>query len=165
MPAARRGEGALNEPVLELVMPRRLASPNLNLWKHWSHKLRETNHWLAALHLACIQVPRWQEWLVIDRIEMRKDDRGLFQPVEIRRQERRRATVIRQVKFAGHFIRDDDNLRFAVKPLNDALKRIGLLYDDSRDWLEQPMPLQEVSRDRLARTIVRIERLSEEASA
>lgn len=149
--------------VLELVMPRRLASPNLNLWKHWSAKLKETNAWLSAVHVACIQVPRWQQWL-LTYIEMQKDERGFFRPVEIRRQERRRVTVVRQVKYRGHFIRDDDNLRFATKPLNDALTRIGLLYDDSRDWLEQAMPMQEVSRDRQVRTVVRIERVSQEGT-
>lgn len=145
--------------VLELVVPRRLASPNLNLWKHWSKKLLESNGWLAALHIACIQVPGWRAWLVAD-VDMQPDARGLFRPVEIRRQERRRVTVVRQVKYRGHFIRDDDNLRFATKPLNDALKRIGLLYDDSREWLEQAMPTQEVSPDGQCRTIVRIERVS-----
>ena len=148
--------------VLELVMPRRLATPNLTLWKHWSEKRKHTEVWRAELQAAVMQVPRWQEWILVS-FEMRRDPKtAVYQPIEIRKAERRRVTVIRQVRFRHHFIRDDDNLRFATKPLNDALTRIGLLYDDSREWLEQAMPLQEVSPDKKPRTIVRLERIQED---
>jgi Holliday junction resolvase RusA-like endonuclease len=149
--------------VLELVIRRRLSSPNLNLWKHWSEKSRETKAWLAAINDACIQQRRWREWLLVS-FDMQRDALGIYTPVEIRRPERRRVSIIRQVKYASHFIRDDDNLRFATKPVNDALKRAGLLFDDSRDWLDQAMPVQEVSPDKTARTIVRIERVSQEGT-
>lgn len=147
---------------LVLDMARRLASPNLTLWKHWSEKHREAKRWLAAVNVACIQQLGWSAWLLVS-YETQKDERGIYRPVEIRRPERRRVSVIRRVKYASHFIRDDDNLRFATKPLNDALKRAGLLYDDSRDWLVQDMPVQEVSSDRQPRTIVRIERVDQGA--
>ena len=68
-----------------------------------------------------------------------------------------RLTVERQVPTRRHFIRDDDNLRFSVKPLCDALKRGGYIYDDSRKWLEHPTPTQSVSPDGQDWTIVTIE--------
>lgn len=142
-------------------MFRRLKAPNQTFWAHWMAKYREVQAWQGALAMAlATQAPGWHTtWNVITGVESRKDERGHFQHREIRRAERRRVTVIRQVRQRSHFIRDDDNLRFAVKPLNDALTRAGLLYDDSREWLEQGMPVQEVSPDRQVRTIVRIERV------
>jgi hypothetical protein len=61
------------------------------------------------------------------------------------------------VPSARNFIRDDDNLRFAVKPLLDALKRQGYIKNDSRKWLEHPTPTQSVSPDGKDWTIVTIE--------
>lgn len=149
--------------VLELIVPRRLGSPNILRWSHWSAHARETKLWEAEIQIACFQVRGWQEWLLTS-IEMQRDERGLYQPVETRRRERRRVTVIRQTRTRA-VITDDDNLRYATKPLNDALKRLGLVYDDSRDWMEQPTPVQEQAPDRKWRTIIRIERLSQEAAA
>jgi hypothetical protein len=68
-----------------------------------------------------------------------------------------RVEVERHVPSARNFIRDDDNLRFSVKPLLDALKRQGYIKNDSRKWLEQPTPTQHVSADGKDWTVVRIE--------
>jgi hypothetical protein len=70
---------------------------------------------------------------------------------------KQRVVVERQVASARNFIRDDDNLRFSVKPLLDALKRQGYIRNDSRKWLEHPTPTQSVSPDGKAWTLVTIE--------
>lgn len=62
-------------------------------------------------------------------------------------EEKRAVQVTRLVPSARNFIRDDDNLRFAVKPMFDALKRLKLIRDDSRTWLTHETPTQEVSTD------------------
>jgi len=66
-----------------------------------------------------------------------------------RRAPRQRYTVLvrREVPSVRNFCRDDDNLRFVTKPINDALKNLGFIYEDRREWLTQPMPLQAVSAD------------------
>lgn len=148
--------------VLELVLPIRLDSPNKLRWAHWSKLSKESKLFRAAI--AAIAGCRIREWSVVEGVEWRHDGKRL-RPYEQKRKERRRVTVIREVKQASHFLQDDDNLRFCVKPLNDALKRLGLIYDDSREWLEQPMPEQRVSADKHVRTIVRIERLQEASHA
>jgi hypothetical protein len=69
--------------------------------------------------------------------------------------QRRRVTFTRIVPSARNFIRDADNLMFSVKPALDSLKRLGLIYDDSMKWLEQPIPTQEVGKDWA--TVIQIE--------
>ena len=76
-----------------------------------------------------------------------------------------RVTVERHVPSARNFIRDDDNLRFAVKPLLDALKRDGYIKNDSRKWIEHDTPTQHVSADGKAWTIVRLEPVVKSGSA
>jgi hypothetical protein len=118
---------------------RRLRSPNTWQGHHWRVKDNETKSWQRLLlQAAPLSLPeailRWRalagtpaEW-----------DQG---------PERRLVLVTRCVPSRQNFIRDEDNLRFTTKPLNDALKRMGLIYQDSRRWLEQPMPEQRVSGD------------------
>lgn len=148
--------------VLEIVIPVKLESPNRLRHAHRSTRNRETKIWQAALSV--IGGYNVKAWSVVDGVEWRTDGRGHKQPFELRRKERRRVTVIRQVATRRQFIRDDENLHYTLKPVNDALKRLGLLYDDSRTWLEQPPVEQQVSPDGVARTIVRIERVSQEVA-
>lgn len=145
--------------VLEIVLPLKLESPNRLRGYHWRQRHRETKVFQAAVSV----IGRYdiKTWSVVTGVEWRIDARGLRQPFELRRKERRRVTIIRQVTTRRQFIRDDENLHFAVKPLNDALKRLGLLYDDSRTWLEQPPVEQQLSADGHPHTIVRIERIAE----
>jgi hypothetical protein len=58
-----------------------------------------------------------------------------------------RVVIRRLVPSARAFIKDADNLRFTTKPVNDALKRAGLIPGDSKKLLDQPEPRQAVSED------------------
>lgn len=120
---------------LVLRIPRRLDSPNTWHGAHWRVKHTISQAWEHEIWLAAAQ-------------------QGKRAP---KAPGRMRVTVTRYVKSARNLIRDDDNLAFAVKPLNDALKRLGYLRDDSRTWLEQPTPTQHVSDDGTDYTVIIIE--------
>lgn len=153
----------LTEAVLELVLPHKLESPNIVRGFHWRAWRRETRMWQMLVRTAAPSgtIEAWS--LILESIP-KLDKRGHYKFVEQRKKERRQVTVIREVASARRFIRDDDNLRFSTKPLNDALKRLGLVYDDNRHWMVQPDVEQRVSVDGKDRTIVRIQRLSQEAT-
>ena len=126
---------------------RRLDSPNE--WRlHWSRGHKLTKWWEHAFETA-IAIDRGHPSLAALRL-----DAGLAPGAPV---GRRRVTVTRQVPNKRNFIRDDDDLRYTTKPVNDALKRLGLIRDDAREWLDQAMPLQTVSPDGRDWTIVRIE--------
>lgn len=152
---------------LVLKMPRRLESPNSWQGRHWRVKHRLSQEWEKAiggamvdhiltkarragnhnpkpdfpLALLCMMGPRGAA----------KVTKNVLTP------RRYRVLVERAVPSTRNFIRDDDNLRFAVKPLLDALKRQGYIYNDSRKWLDHPTPTQRVSEDGKDYTIVTIE--------
>lgn len=123
---------------LDLTIPRELKSPNTWNGRHWRYKHRESQEWEQAV------------WVEIAQQRGAKTLRGVLTAMNAAKRRcegRRHVTVIRGVPSKRNFIRDDDNLRFSVKPLNDALKRLGLIHDDSRKWLVQEIPTQEVSTD------------------
>lgn len=130
---------------LEFRIAKKLDSPNV--WRaHWGIGHQLMKWWLSAFTTALA-------------VNAGFDSMGRFiaegQMPRVRC--RMRVTVIRQVPNRRNFLRDDDDLRYTTKPLNDALKHAGLIYDDSREWMEQAMPIQEVSPDGLDWTIVRVE--------
>jgi hypothetical protein len=126
---------------IELRIQRKLRSPNEYLGMHWREKARERKAWqghianalVTALGVAgarCVLGP--EAPLAGCRGECR---------------DRRRVEVIRFAPGRRNFIRDDDNLRFSVKPVLDALKHLALIRDDHRKWIDLPTPTQEVSHD------------------
>lgn len=138
----------LDDRALVFRVSRKLESPNA--WRYsWvlGHKL--TKWWEHALGEALLVAPR--------AIRTRVQQWQRQTPPR-----RCRVTVTRVVPAPSHFIRDGDNLRMTTKPVNDALKRLRLLFDDRLTWLDQDTPVQVVSPDGLAWTIVRIEPLDKE---
>lgn len=132
-------------------IPRELKSPNQWQGRHWRYKQAETKAWeMDVAVLMLVPEARKNLWAVLEALNTG--------PKEGRRvcEERRSVTVTRLVPSSRNFIRDDDNLRFSVKPLNDALKRLGLIKDDNRKWLEQPMPTQQVSPTKTWSTVITI---------
>jgi len=57
---------------------------------------------------------------------------------------RRRLHVVRRVPNSTYLIKDFDNRVFTLKPLEDALKKAGVLIDDSEKYLESVPPDQKV---------------------
>ena len=144
--------------VLELVLPMRLDTPNKRRGGHWSTRHKETKAWEHIVRaIANVNIQRWS---LIEDTAIRRDNCGKHRIVEQRRRERRRVTVVRQVSGVDGLIRDHENLHFAMKPVNDALKRIGLIYDDSMEWMDQPIPEQRVVPKAPEMTVIRIERIA-----
>ena len=122
---------------LEFRIPRRLESPNTWNGRHWRVKHRISQAW---------ELEVWRSFhAAFAKLPLPTGDRKM------------RVEVERHVPSARNFIRDDDNLRFAVKPLLDALKRQGYIKNDSRKWLEHPTPTQHLSEDGKDYTVIRIE--------
>lgn len=136
--------------MIDLTVERELKSPNRWQGRHWRYKHRESQDWQMAIAFEMLtQEAQRSVWALLYASNDMKPRRVCV--------ERRRVTVARLVPSRRNFIRDDDNLRFATKPLNDALKRLGLIHDDSRKWLEQVIPTQEVSTDGKYYTRITIE--------
>jgi hypothetical protein len=135
---------------LTLKIPRRLESPNTWNGRHWRVKHQLSQIWEGEI----LYGNHWGDG--VEGVVLTFDGDG-------NQTQRVRVTVERQVPSARNFIRDDDNLRFAVKPLLDALKRQGYIRNDSRKWLEHPTPTQSVSEDGKDWTIVTIEPVADVA--
>lgn len=131
---------------MEITVNRELKSPNKWQGRHWRYKHKETQEWEQAI------------WVEIAQQRGVKSILGALQAMGVGEtcEEKKLVVVTRLVPSARNFIKDDDNLRFATKPLNDALKRLKLIHDDSRKWLEQGIPTQEVSSDGQYYTRIRI---------
>jgi Holliday junction resolvase RusA-like endonuclease len=123
---------------LVLRVPRRLESPNASRGGHWRVRHRISMEWERDLGWARVTTKQAPENCLATG--------------------KMRVTVERHVPSGRNFIRDDDNLMFATKPVRDALKRLGYIKGDSRVWLEHPLPTQHVSEDGRDWTIVRIEK-------
>lgn len=107
---------------------------------HWREKSRERKAWQAHVVNALVLSCGYATARTLVHAEALPGAQGGCM-------DRRRVEVIRLAPARRNFIRDDDNLRFAVKPLLDALKHVGLIRDDHRKWIDLPLPTQDVSSD------------------
>lgn len=139
---------------LVLHVPRELKSPNCWQGRHWRFKHRESQDWEKQIWVVLAQRTGAKNYVEV---------LACMNAIQPRRvcQEKRRVIVTRFVPCKRNFIRDDDNLRFAVKPLLDALKRLGLIYNDSRRWIDLPVPTQDVSPDGRWRTVIEITKVND----
>lgn len=140
---------------MTLTVPRLLASPNTWNGRHWRVKHRISQDWEHAIGAAmCDAMLAKGQPSGLDILGAFVGPRKWLGAVADRKM---RVAVERQVPSGRNFIRDDDNLRFSVKPLLDALKRLGYIKNDSRNWLDLPTPTQSVSRDGKHYTVITIE--------
>jgi hypothetical protein len=135
---------------VSLHLPYNAKSPNETLvGRHWGAKAKLTKAWETAIKLA---IGDHIGATTVSGYDKPVEALG-FKPVAVRM----RVSITRLVPNRRNFIKDDDNLGYIVKPINDALKRLGFLKDDKRQWLEQPRPGQAIAGDGLHWTVIRIE--------
>jgi len=133
-------------------LPRDLRTLNDTLGSHWSHQQNVRSRWELELTGA------------IAAFKALRDLDGWPAPayrafLALRGQrERRRVGVVRYVPSSRNFIRDDDNLAACGKHLQDAMKRVRLIHDDSRTWLERVPTEQCLSPDGCFYTVVTLDR-------
>ncbi len=128
LPLAHRLEGAWVFAVgLKLETPNRFRA-------HWSLQNSARAKWEKALQ-ACIAqalgAAAWSSVLALGRRPACAQKMAL--------------QIVRFVPSSREFIRDDDNLAFSRKGSTDAMKRLGLLKDDRREWLDARPIHQDVS--------------------
>jgi Holliday junction resolvase RusA-like endonuclease len=138
----------MSEPLI-LRVPRELKSPNVWNGRHWRYKHRESQEWEQFIWATLAKQARAQSVMAVLTVM------NALPPKRVCT-EKRKVSVTRLVPSARNFIRDDDNLRFSVKPLLDALKRLGLIRDDNRKWIDLPMPVQAVSPAKNWATVIEI---------
>lgn len=138
-------KGQIDPRNLRLRIPRELVSPNKWNGHHWRIKHRISQDWENAIVSAVCDV------FVSTNggIDFPNALMAACGPRKVLGYDagRVRVSVTREVPSGRNFIRDDDNLRFCVKPLLDALKRQGYIRNDSRKWIELMTPEQKVSAD------------------
>lgn len=121
---------------------RELRKPSDFFGMHWREKNRERKAWQARLTNALVAsygMRRAQDLLTAKS--------GLVDAIGVRPSAKRRVTIARLTPSPRFFMHDDDNLHFSCKPLLDAVKQLGLIRDDQREWLERIGPSQVVSPD------------------
>lgn len=127
---------------LVIEIPKKLDSPNHNRGYHWRARSSERLQWEQFLRAAVLRMRG-----VPSAAGLAPDAAPLCAgPLT--------ALTTRYVVSAREYIRDDDNLAFAPKPLYDALKRARVIHDDRRGWLSMGPVQQRVAPDGRPRTVV-----------
>lgn len=151
--------------VARFTIGRELASPNKTLWKNWRIKSDDRQRWGAAIFNAIVIYleANGEALSVLDRqvianrpMPVDVDGKTVMRRLHRAPRQTYRVLIVREVPKKANFIRDDDNLMFASKALRDALKAHSVIYEDSREWLTCPLPIQRVAEDGQYRTIVEV---------
>jgi len=133
---------------ITIRLPYRLESPNKLLHAHWRVRTRDKQAWRRRLERAIADASGHTTCA------------GFVQPVMALGlppvQDKRRVQVERLVPSRRNFIKDDDNLVYAQKPLLDQIRGCGFLRDDARQWTELLPPVQRVSDDGRDWTVITI---------
>lgn len=136
--------------VFRLAAP--LRSPNTTIWKPWTGLAADRAKWERLF------TAQLREFQAMRNITGWTTDERLAWPHVVGYRELRALTVTRYVPSRAHFIRDERNLQFAIKGLEDALVRTRLLVDDRREWLHCTPVTQHVSPDGEFYTVVLLQR-------
>ena len=112
--------------MIRLVIPRVPKSPNTLLQRHWRVVQNDKNDWKKQVGAELFMLPTFTE-----------------------ARKLRFAKAARKVTIAVHSPyreMDPDNLQASRKPILDALKYNGFLYDDSREWCESTITQHKSSK-------------------
>jgi hypothetical protein len=141
---------------LQFRVARELRSVNYWQGRHWRIKNRERKDWEDALVGAMVEASDARNvsavLLLMNAIPAAKRVCTT----------KRRVTIQRHAPSKRRFIRDDDNLVAASKPVLDSLKRLGFIKDDRRQWIDLVVAPQAVSEDGRFWTVITVEAVSGE---
>jgi hypothetical protein len=135
-----------------LRLPRELKTPNRTIWRDWRTLASDRNGWERLIEMT---LRTWRA--LLDNTTWSPLERATW-PHVVGHREHRRMTIRRLLPSRANFTRDDRNLQFAPKGLEDALVRQRLLAGDSDDWLTSAPVTQHVSPDGQFYTVVLLER-------
>jgi hypothetical protein len=133
-------------------LPQPLKTPNATIWRPWTGLAADRARWERAFRTEI------HEWVAMRMIAGWTQPDSLAWPHLLAHQERRHLTVTRYVPKRAHFIRDERNLQFSIKGLEDALVHAQLIVDDRREWLTCDPVTQHVSPDGKFYTVVLLQR-------
>lgn len=130
------GTGAIT-----FVIPHKLEGTNAGMWGgHWRKKHHATEQWETLMKIVMGDYAG-------------RDSVTEFAPHYVRALSlppvvgKRLIQVTRHCPSRRNFTRDDDNDAMAQKPIVDAIKRLGLIRQDSKNWTRILPLLQDVSPD------------------
>jgi hypothetical protein len=133
-------------------LPHELRTPNATIWRPWTGLAADRARWERAFRAEI------REWLSMRTIAGWTPHDSLAWPHLLAHKERRHLTVTRYVPSPRHFMRDERNLQFSIKGLEDALVHAQLIVDDRREWLTCDPVTQHVSPDGKFYTVVLLQR-------
>lgn len=123
------------------VIAEKLTSPNK--WKaSWMLQQGQRKKWEGLMQGAILKALGVASWQWLEQLN-RKPDTTVKMTMQI----------VRLVASSREFIEDDDNLAFSRKQVTDAMKRLGLLKEDRREWLEALTIHQDVAPNGRALTV------------
>jgi hypothetical protein len=111
-------------------------------------KLESPNYFMRDFRIRSSLRKKWvsQLWQALTKVERVASRQGLLELGRAPRcQDRMAIQVIRFVPSVRMFLHDDDNTAFCTKQLSDALKEVGFIKEDRREWLKAAPLLQDVS--------------------
>jgi hypothetical protein len=129
---------------------------SVNAWqgRHWSIKNRERQGWEDALtHALCLASGAQSVGAMLFLMNAIPAAKRVCTT-------KRKVSIQRLAPSKRRFIRDDDNLAAASKPVLDALKRLAFIKDDRRQWIDLVVVPQDVSTDGRFWTVITVEKVA-----
>ena len=120
--------------ITEFWMDKTLVSPNRLIGRHWAAKHRERDEWMVWLRAA----------LTPEQLAALREASGCAHPANHFGAQQMRVEI--HVVQPSHLF-DEDNLEVSLKPLLDAMKAVGLIWNDSPRWLLRPRATQELAKN------------------
>ena len=123
------------------LIPHKLEGTNAGMWGgHWSKKHKATDQWEVLLKIVMAD---YEGSNTITRHRPHYIRALNLPPVN----GRRLITITRFTPSRRNFLKDDDNDAMAMKPIVDAIKRLGLIRADSKTWTRLVPLKQDLSPD------------------
>lgn len=133
---------------IHFVIPHKLEGTNAGMWGgSWHRKHHATQQWETVMKIVMGDYAGRDSITEFDPYFIRA--LGL-PPIDGSRRStagKREIQITRLCPSRRNFTRDDDNDAMAQKPIVDAIKRLGLIRQDSRNWTRLRPLLQDVSPD------------------